>query len=87
MVSEGRMSLTVVLDRLIVVAILVELGEVIARLIVHATMGSESSSSVASSTISSLASSDIVRNVTQLSREEALRRLEEMVLASNPGAK
>lgn len=66
------------------VAILVELGEVIARLIVHATM--ESGQSV-SSAIPRLTSSGFVQNVTQMSREEALRILEEMVLTGASGAK
>lgn len=61
-------------------AILVELGEVIARLIVHWTLGSNRSA------LSSVASSDVVRNVTQLSREEALERLEQMILKGNFGA-
>lgn len=70
--------------RLIVVAILVELGEVIARLIVHATMESGRS---ASSAVPRLASSDMLQNVTQMSREEALRILEEMVATAAPGTK
>ncbi|KAJ3571952.1 hypothetical protein NP233_g3422 [Leucocoprinus birnbaumii] len=73
---------------LIVVAILVELGEVIARLIVHATLGSSSARSratLSARAIQSLMSSLSTTNsstqvqVQQMSREDILRTLEKLM--------
>ena len=59
------------LGRLIVVACVVEMGEVMARLIVHATQSSKAHAAIASSLI-------------PVSREDALRTLEQMILQSQP---
>jgi uncharacterized Rmd1/YagE family protein len=64
--NSAMERITWIIIWLIVVAVLVEMGEVIARLVVHA----------------SLSRRDIAASVTPLSREDAIRTLERMMIQS-----
>ncbi|EMD35503.1 hypothetical protein CERSUDRAFT_116241 [Gelatoporia subvermispora B] len=76
--NNAMERITWIIIWLIVVACVVELGEVIARLVVHATMGgSASAASVAACECSTVVNRTATA-LSTLSRDEALRILEEM---------
>ncbi|THH19135.1 hypothetical protein EW146_g1999 [Bondarzewia mesenterica] len=64
--NNAMERITWIIIWLIVVAILVDLGEVVARLIVHASMGSSSASLVPSTRMLSLSPEDALRSVERM---------------------
>ncbi|OCH86851.1 DUF155-domain-containing protein [Obba rivulosa] len=76
--NNAMERITWIIIWLIVVACVVELGEVIARLVVHATMGGSSSAVTAACECGSAVGNATSTALSALSRDEALRILEQM---------